>query len=791
MPFCTKCKWYKNDKGINCTSFFGNPHADILFVGEAFGKSEAEEGEAFVGDAGFKFNQLLGEANLLRDDVAICNAIRCYQKGNPTPTKKELQTCFQYTYDDIQTIQPTLVVAMGNSALYTLTDETGITVWRGNIIFSEKIGLNVFCVFHPASCLYDNKKWVTLVEDFRKIPQLINSNPQKAKYVDYILVEDNNSFNKMYKSLKGNMIGFDIETTGLNPFDNEQFIRTIQLGKSEDEVYVIPKTAIESNVDGLKSLLETSPILGQTFEFDVKWVYNKLGIFPQIWFHDTCLAEYTISGMEGNDLTSLTAKYNPSMLGYDSYIYKIGGAHNITDLDLLYQYGANDISTLFPIQKRQSEIMAKENTAWFFENILMPCNKVLTKMSLRGVQFDVKRLLDVDKDFLSKSDSLLNKALLLDGVRATEDFFKQKFNPRSYQHIKHLLIEHYKLPVIKKTKKNAPSIGEKEMEIYAGEKFKNPYCKLMSEYRSIETIRSNFLSGVVPKLVDGVAHTTYSLHATTTGRPNSKNPNLLNLPNIKELERVIIPRERKVFMYGDLKQIEVRIAAVYYNDLNLIEVCNSGGDFHSMIASKIVGMDYEEFYKLYKENDQRIVEIRRKAKNVTFGILYQQGAPALAYALGISEKEAQQFINEYFNAYPDLDKNIKLHKQRVIESGYVDTYFKFRRRWYDHSAENTAMLRESVNTPIQGTAWNIMELVLIKIDKMLEEDRYNANLVMQIYDSFVVELLPKDLYDIGEKVNTIVETINEPFDGLNRVKILTDLKYGDSLCEADMEKLEI
>ena len=526
--FCTRCKWFKNDKGVNCTSYFGNPDADIVFVGEAFGKNEAEKGEAFVGDAGYKFNQLLEAAGFMREDVAIMNAIRCYQKGNPTPTKKELNSCFIYTYNDIKAINPKLVVAMGNSALYSLTGETGITNWRGKIIFSEKLGVNVYCVFHPAACIYDKDKWFDLVKDFKRIPSIIDNKPREIKHAEYTLVDTNDKFLSMYSSLYSNLIAFDIETTGLNPYDKDAEIRTVQLGKSEDEIYILPKFILDvpDNLEKFTSLFEGCPIIGQTFDFDVKWLYVKYGIFPEKWLHDTCLAEYLISGVDSNDLTSLTAKYNEEMLGYDSEVYDLGGAHNIRNPELLYQYGADDISTLFPIMRKQYKKLAKNDMLYLFNNIVMPCNKVLTRMSLRGVKYNVKDLLKVDKVYEEKARELLTQALVLPGIKETEDHFKQKFNPRSYNHVKYLLIDYYQLPVLKETNKGAPSIGEGEMKLYASKNFKNPYCELMSQYRSIETLRSSFMSGAVPKLIDNVAHTTYSLHATSTGRPNSRNPNL-------------------------------------------------------------------------------------------------------------------------------------------------------------------------------------------------------------------------------------------------------------------------
>jgi len=796
---CTRCKFHKNNRHMNCMKFIGSEAPKLVVMKDYIAKAEEEEGEFFVGDIGFKFNQLLESAGFTRDDVLIGATMKCYQKQGVVPTKREINSCFIYTYNKLQEVNQDLIIAMGTSTLYALTGETSINNWRGKLVFSKQLNCNVYCTSSLQETLYNEEKWFELVKDFKNIPNIIGSKPREIKHTDYILVDTNKKFSNMFHSLYNNPIAFDVETTGLNPkeeliglFEQDVKIRTIQLGKSQDEIYILPKFILDGydNYEKFSELLYTSPLMGQTFDFDVRWIFTKYNIFPENWLHDTCLAEYLISGVDGNDLTSLTAKYNPSMLGYDSEVHKLGGAHNIRDPELLYQYGADDIATLFPIMRQQYKKLAKKDMLYLFNDIIMPCNKVLTRMSLRGVTYDIPKLLKVDTVYEEKSKGLLEQALLLPGIKETEDHFKQLFNPRSYNHVKYLLIDYYQLPVLKETNKGAPSIGEDEMKLYSGKNFKNPYCELMSEYRSIETLRSNFISGAVAKLVDNVAHTTYSLHATTTGRPNSRNPNLLNLPQVDEIKRSIIPRDGHKFLYADLGQIEVRLAAVLYNDPNLLEVCNGGGDFHSMIASKIANMDYEVFYQGYLDEDPIITDIRTRAKSVTFGVLYQQAAPALAYALGISVKAAQEFIDEYFQTYPDLERNIELHKKFVIENGYAKTYFNFFRRWEDHTEENHNMLRECVNMPIQGTAWNIMELILIEVDKRLLES-FKARLMMQIYDSMIVETPDDEIQEVGKMLKDVVENINKPYEDLNKVKLITDIKVGNSLCEGDMKKLEV
>jgi len=778
---CTRCRWYKN-KYVNCTSFFGNPNADIIFCGEAFGKNEALAGEAFVGKAGNVFDDLLRYAGLNREDVAIMNAMRCYLEGNPTPTKSELDNCFIYSYNDIQNIDPKLVIAMGGSALYQMTGKEGVEKYRGRMLWSDKIQRKVFVTNHPAATIYDRTKLKDLKKDFKKIPKLMYEEVQDIKHYSYKYAEDENTAIKLLSELDiiDNELYFDIETTGLSPYYND--ITLLQLGNKNSEVVIIDGKVLDSVNGTLAEMFDKYDVIGQDYSFDSKFLSTKLSILPKNWKHDTCLAEFLLTGMKDNDLTYLTYKYVPESFGYDDDVIKAGGAHKVKSKEKLLQYACDDVGVLPKIKAKQYEELLKKEQLWFFENIMMPCNKVLTKMVIRGIKYDIDELNIIDSVYADKAQKLMDAALQLDGIKEYERKFKKRFNPRSYDMVRWLLLDYYQLPVIKKTKvKKQPSLGKNEMKKYS-EEFNNEYCKIMEKYRSLQNIRSNFLSGVKDKLVDGVAHTTYSLHAAATGRPNSKDPNCLNIP--PNIRSIIVPRKGHMLLHADLSQIEVRIAAVIYDDSDLLKITNDvNADFHSMIAAKAFGFDYNTFLKRVESGDKKAKEIRRVAKTISFGVLYQETAWGLAYSLGISEEEAQRFIDEYFAAFPRLASNIEKTKQHVIKYGYVRNPFGFIRRWKFHSKDDTNVIREATNQPIQSSAWNLMQLILIQVDEYLEDKR--SKLIMQTYDDLVIEAYKTEIEEIAYKVKDIIENINKPFvdSGLNRVKILADIELGVNLNE--------
>ena len=781
---CTKCSAHNNSYGVNCTPGFGPTNPIYMFVGEMYGKTEIEENKPFVGSAGKILMRALKSINIDRDSVFITNACRCYIEGNKTPNKSILDACFIHLNREVKKTNPKLIISLGISAFISLTNynKDDFKIFRGRLIYSNKIKSNIYVLFHPASLLYNNSKEAVFFEEFLKIPSMLNAEPFETKHYNYTLVDTVKKFDK-HIDIVDKELGIDIETTGLNPYNPEEQIRTIQIG-TKDNIYVITPNVFNERVEALRLLLNNNYIIGQDYSFDAKWLYVKLGVPIKKWYHDTCLAEFILTGMKNNDLDFTTGKYNPEYYGYWKGI-PAGGSHLLQNMQELYQYGADDVGTMFSIKKKQEKALFKNGQDWLFKNITMPCNKLLTQMSLRGVKVDLDTLWKTDKKYERKAEKALMRAQVLPGIKECELHFKKKFNPQSSIMIKWLLLDYYKLPVLKKTKKDNPSVSQKEMETYA-KKYKNKYCQIMEKYRSIQTIRKNFLSGTVPKLVDGVAHTNYSLHATETSRPNSKDPNLLNIPREKDIKRCYVARDGCSFVCGDEAQLEVRVTAEVYKEPRLIEICNDlTKDIHSSITAKAFGKSYDEVYNGYKSGDTEMIELRVKGKSVQFGVIYQQQAVGLAYMLGTSEEEAQQFIDDYYSRFTDLRDNIEKLKQNVIKDGHLYNLFGVKRTWKYHTAEDKASLREAVNFLVQSLAWNLIQLAMIEIDKRLEE--LEAELVMQVYDSIIVECPDEEIGEVVLIMKDVMENINKSYDGINEVLLSTDIEVGKNL--ADLEKV--
>ena len=425
MIKCTRCPCFQNEYKINCVPFSGNPNAEVYFLGEMAGMNEAKASRLvpshFIGKSGDILTHLLNLANLTRDDVAVANSNRCYKANNAKPLKKELNACFIHTYNEIQEIKPKLVVLLGDIALRLALDVEGISSYRGKVLWSEKLKCNVFPTYHPMAVGYDPSKRKDIEDDFKMIPIILGEETRELKlytyehlyFIDhkYVHTYVQDAIDEIAHS---KYLYLDIESTGLNPYRDT--IRIVQIGIGKEPVYIFSfnvlqtlKTDYPYLWQKLKQSLESKPIIGQTFEFDVKFLYVHLGIFPEVWYHDTCLAEFMLTGMKDNDLSSLTSKYAPESFGYDTHVTSLGGAHRVRDMNVLLSYAACDVGVLPIIMKRQIKQLMKEDMLWYFTNVMMPCNKVLTKMSLRGIKYDLDELSRVDEKYKIKGEALLKK----------------------------------------------------------------------------------------------------------------------------------------------------------------------------------------------------------------------------------------------------------------------------------------------------------------------------------------------------------------------------------------------
>ncbi len=416
----------------------------------------------------------------------------------------------------------------------------------------------------------------------------------------------------------------------------------------------------------------------------------------------------------------------------------------------------------FPdIEEKLAARLEKEGMEKLYAGIEAPLIKVLADMEFKGVNIDTRYLSHLLEEYNDNIDELTNSIYLICGER---------FNINSTQQLSKILYGKLKLTATKKTKTGYSTDASTLVSMLD----MHPVIEKILDYREKVKLKNTYID-VLPELIDPAdlrVHTTYNQLGTTTGRISSNNPNLQNIPIRTDLGRQI----RKAFIPGsgydlllsaDYSQIELRILAHLSEDSGLIEAFRSGMDIHTKTAAEIFGFEYASV----DEN------LRRRAKAINFGILYGMTEYGLKSRLSISEDEAREYINLYFSRYPDVKKYMNKMISEAYSRGYTTTMFG-RRRYIRELGSSNANIRSlgerlAVNTPIQGSAADIMKFATVVLFEKIRKAALDCNLILHVHDEIVLELKQKD----QEKVKiAVAESMEKCVDLKTGLKV--DIKTG-------------
>lgn len=400
-----------------------------------------------------------------------------------------------------------------------------------------------------------------------------------------------------------------------------------------------------------------------------------------------------------------------------------------------------------------------------FEKIEMPLSKVLFAMEKNGIHADKEALAAYGESLNGGIESLKEKIYQTAGC---------EFNILSPKQLGEILFEKMGIPGGKKTK-TGYSTSADVLEKLAGE---YPIVSSVLEYRTLTKLKATYAEGLASCIKeDGKIHTSFNQTITATGRISSTEPNLQNIPMRTELGRqirkVFVPAEGNVFVDADYSQIELRILAHMSNDVNLIDAYNQAEDIHAITASKVFHVPLGEVTP----------ELRRNAKAVNFGIVYGISSFGLSQDLSISKKEAASYIEQYFETYPGIKEFLDANVSKAKETGQIETMFH-RVRPIPELASSNFMQRSfgervAMNSPIQGTAADIMKIAMINVYHRLQEEVPEAKLLIQVHDELLVET-PKEKKEL---VSLIVKEEMENAVSL-KVKLEADVHSGNDWYEA-------
>ncbi len=362
-----------------------------------------------------------------------------------------------------------------------------------------------------------------------------------------------------------------------------------------------------------------------------------------------------------------------------------------------------------------------------YKNIELPLVAVLFKMEKQGVCVNTSILSELSSKYNEEKTALVKKIYALAG---------EEFNLNSAQQLGKILFEKLKIGAGVKRKKDAKSYTTtaEELEKYA---FEHEIIPHILRYRKIQKIHSTYIEGFKPLIINGKVHTTYNQTNTQTGRLSSANPNLQNIPirteEGRELRKLFTASEGNVLIDADYSQIELRLAAHFSNCQELIAAYNNGEDIHCLTAAQVFDVPLNEVTS----------KMRREAKAVNFGIIYGISGFGLANDLGITTKQAQRYIDKYFERYMEVKTYMQRNVQKATTDGYVETLLGRRRVMNELRSSNYNVRsfgeRAAMNAPLQGSSADIIKVAMIRVVNRLEKGNFNAKLVLQVHDELVID----------------------------------------------------
>ncbi len=551
---------------------------------------------------------------------------------------------------------------------------------------------------------------------------------------------------------------FDIETTGLDRFSSR--LLGVAFSWKAHEGWYLPITDLKSQISNLKSIL-SSPAekIGHNLKFDLSILHHH-GIEVAGPFFDTMLADTLVAPERRHSmdyLSEILLNYTPVKLAAIASPQATPAPHtddlfdfaektkSTKDLDIsgiplekLAEYAAEDADVTFQLAEKLRPLLIESGQDKILRDIEGPLLPVLVRMEMEGISINHQALGTISVELQQQIDEL---------AKSIHHHADQSFNIASPKQLGEILFDHLGLAdKAKKTKTGQYKTDEQTLATLEG---KHPIISDILSWREATKLKSTYLDALPTHIVaeTGRIHTHFHQLVAATGRLASSDPNLQNIPVRSEAGRKIrkafVPRSSSqspisnpqyLLLSCDYSQIELRVMAALANDATMIEAFRNGTDIHTITASKVFVV----------EPDEVTSDMRRTAKMVNFGIIYGISAFGLSQRLAIPRAEASAIIEAYFREYPAIKNFMELSVAETREAGYVETLSGRRRYFPDLNSGNQNIRgnaeRAAINTPIQGTAADMIKLAMIRIDALLREKPYRSRMLLQVHDELVFDL---------------------------------------------------
>ena len=722
----------------------------FLFVGEAPGGTEVITKIPFTGSAGRMLFSLMKSAGLFKNRFAFTNTVLCRPPNNRNPSIMEQLACFSRLKNDIRSIKPDLIIALGNAAVEALTSQSGIKRIRGSyqtLMDKFEYDCPVYCCLHPSYVMRD-RDWIKIaIRDLKKLHDFIMYGLPKEIEYDFRYEPEPHELQEYLD--EAIWIAFDTETTGLNKRHDDVIGMSFAADNHSAMAFdLIPN---DPRLPVIKAYLENpkSKIVMQNGSFDIEMMKQSCGIHVPIEAiaFDTRLAEQMLNPDLPSGLDQLRGMYT-DMAPYKPDRKSKGQIAKWSSEERA-EYAAKDAVCTRQVATEQIKILDRRQTE-LMNNLLLPVVPVLNQMERRGVAVNRDLLAVCYADLQPKLELLSKKIENECGI-----------NPNSPVQIR----KYFELKNADKT--------TLQREIDRGHP-KADLIQAIMEWRGLEKFAGTFLVGLFRRLElheDNklwYVHTSYFIEGTGTGRLSSRNPNLQNI--VEDYRVLYIAEPGMVFISGDYAQLELRSGGVIAKCQKLLDDLDAGVDIHEKFRKKIqpyldqaVGI---RGTSIVGKQRPRVV-----AKVVVFGTFYGASPHSFARSFGVPVHIAKAWQDELFSEYPEIHQYIQDRIREVETTGMVRTPWG-RVRYVDNP-------RQGINTPIQSSASDVT------LDTLLKLYRSDIDVRLTIHDDLIFQAPEDDYMDIARQAKEIYE---RPIPQMGGYSFKADFKVGKNWGE--MEKID-
>lgn len=593
---------------------------------------------------------------------------------------------------------------------------------------------------------------------------------------DYQLVDTEEKMNELCgKIFTSSAVSVDTETTSTDAMKAELVGLSFSIEENKAFYVPIPSERDEALkiVNIFKGVYESPDLMkiGQNIKYDIIVLANY-GVKFNGPIFDTMIAHYVLQPELRHNMDYMAEVYlNYKTIHIDELIGPKGkGQKNMRSLSPseVYKYASEDADVTLKL-KNIFEVELKKNGLYsLFEEIEMPLVPVLARMEMNGVRVDTESLAETSRQFAERMSTIEKEIHEMAGM---------DFNISSPKQVGEVLFD--KLKIVDKAKKTKTGQYVTSEDVLQNLKSRHPIVEKILDYRGYKKLLSTYVDSL-PQLINpktGHIHTSYNQAVTSTGRLSSSDPNLQNIPirdeNGKEVRKAFIPDEGCEFFSADYSQIELRIMAHLSQDENMIEAFTQGYDIHAATAAKIYKIPIEEV----------TADQRRKAKTANFGIIYGITVFGLAERMEVSRAEAKELIDGYFATYPKVREYMDRSIQMARERGYTETMFSRRCMLPDINSHNAVVRgyaeRNAINTPIQGSAADIIKIAMVRIDRRMQAENMRSKMILQVHDELNFSVFPEEKERLQKMVVEEMESACQM-----SVPLIADCGWGKNWLEA-------